>query len=108
MYRYYLCIAERSRPIKPEIHLKTGNSFFQSTEHTDNFIDSRTKEQQLASESNKAVEETEKKQKKLMEKKRKNKELEVLVSRLEDLKCPPLEIPEYKDAYKVKYIVTSC
>lgn len=108
MYHYYLCIAERSRPIKPEIHLKTGNSFFQSTEHTDNFIDFRTKEPQLTSESNKIAEETEKKQKKLMEKKEKNKELEMLVSRLEDLKCPPLEIPEYKDAYKVKYIVTSC
>nr|XP_033195638.1 uncharacterized protein LOC117159679 isoform X3 [Bombus vancouverensis nearcticus] len=91
---------ERSRPIKPEIHLKTGNSFFQSTEHTDNFIDFRTKEPQLTSESNKIAEETEKKQKKLMEKKEKNKELEMLVSRLEDLKCPPLEIPEYKDAYK--------
>lgn len=108
MYRYYLCIAERSRPIKPEIHLKTGNSFFQSTEHTDNFIDSRIKEPQLTSESNKAAEEAEKKQKKLMEKKEKSKELEMLVSKLEDLKCPPLEIPEYKDAYKVKYIVTSC
>ncbi|XP_033356653.1 uncharacterized protein LOC117237113 isoform X3 [Bombus vosnesenskii] len=91
---------ERSRPIKPEIHLKTGNSFFQSTEHTDNFIDFRTKEPQLTSESNKIAEETEKRQKKLMEKKEKNKELEMLVSRLEDLKCPPLEIPEYKDAYK--------
>ncbi|XP_060819920.1 uncharacterized protein LOC132909235 isoform X3 [Bombus pascuorum] len=91
---------ERSRPIKPEIHLKTGNSFFQSTEHTDNFIDSHTKEPQLTSESNKAAEEAEKKQKKLMEKKEKNEELEMLVSKLEDLKCPPLEIPEYKDAYK--------
>ncbi|XP_043591036.1 uncharacterized protein LOC122571410 isoform X5 [Bombus pyrosoma] len=91
---------ERSRPIKPEIHLKTGNSFFQSTEHTDSFIDSRTKKPQLTSESNKAAEEAEKKQKKLIEKKEKNKELEMLVSKLEDLKCPPLEIPEYKDAYK--------
>ncbi|XP_071857293.1 uncharacterized protein isoform X1 [Bombus fervidus] len=91
---------ERSRPIKPEIHLKTGNSFFQSTEHTDNFIDSHTKEPKLTSESNKAAEEAETKQKKLIEKKEKNEELEMLVSKLEDLKCPPLEIPEYKDAYK--------
>lgn len=104
MYHYYLCIAERSQPVKPETHLKTGNSFFQSTEHADNFIDCHTREAQLRNESNKAIEEKEeeRRKKELKEKKQqKDEEMRMLVSKLEDLKGPPLEIPEYKDAYKV-------
>ncbi|XP_043514710.1 uncharacterized protein LOC122531139 [Frieseomelitta varia] len=92
---------ERSQPVKPETHLKTGNSFFQSTEHADNFIDCRTREAQLRNESNKAIEEEEERRKReLKEKQQKDEEMRMLVSKLEDLKGPPLEIPEYKDAYK--------
>lgn len=37
------------------------------------------------------------------EKRHKKEEMKMLVSKLEDLKGPPLEIPEYKAAYKVSY-----
>ncbi|XP_053979117.1 uncharacterized protein LOC128876625 isoform X2 [Hylaeus volcanicus] len=79
----------RSLPVKPETHLKTGTDFFQSTENTDNFGNSRFKEAQLNSEKEMRK-----------EKNAKEEEMKMLVSKLEDLKGPPLEIPEYKDAYK--------
>ncbi|CAD1478314.1 unnamed protein product, partial [Heterotrigona itama] len=92
---------ERSQPVKPETHLKTGNSFFQSTEHADNFIDCRIREAHLRNKSNKTVEEEEERRKREQkEKQQKDEEMRMLVSKLEDLKGPPLEIPEYKDAYK--------
>ncbi|XP_017756455.1 PREDICTED: uncharacterized protein LOC108548152 [Eufriesea mexicana] len=90
----------RSQPMKPETHLKTGNSFFQNTENTDNFVDFRTEQAQLPNVVNKDIEEEEKTQKVLKEKQKKDAEMKMLVSKLEDLKGPPLEIPEYKDAYK--------
>ncbi|XP_015431263.1 PREDICTED: uncharacterized protein LOC107187634 [Dufourea novaeangliae] len=90
---------ERQQPVKPEIHLKTGRDFFQSTESTENFVDPRAKEAQLMRELNRDVEEEERRQKQQKEKK-KEEEMKMLVSKLEDLKSPPLEVPEYKDAYK--------
>lgn len=33
--------------------------------------------------------------------KKREEDMKVLVAKLEDLKGPPTEIPEYKDAYKV-------
>ncbi|XP_017877428.1 uncharacterized protein LOC108623431 [Ceratina calcarata] len=86
---------ERPQPVKPNARLKTGKSFFQSTENADSFIDSR--ETQLMSELNKHIEEEEKA---LKQKQSRDEEMKELISRLEDLKYPPLEIPEYKDAYK--------
>lgn len=94
--------AERPHPVKPETHLKTGNLFFENTYMGDavNFIDPSIGETRLTHDSSKDSEEERKKKKELMEKQRKDEEMKMLVSKLEDLKTSPLEIPEYKDAYK--------
>lgn len=97
-------VTERSQPMKPETHLKTGTSFFQNTENTDNFVDFRTEQAQFTNAINKDIVEKEKTKKELKEKQKKDVEMKMLVSKLEDLKGPPLEIPEYKDAYKVNLI----
>ncbi|XP_076661469.1 uncharacterized protein LOC143365295 isoform X2 [Halictus rubicundus] len=90
---------ERPQPVKPETHLRTGTDFFKSTENTENFINPRAREAQLMSELNRDIEEEEKRRNERKEK-RTEEEMKMLVSKLEDLKCPPLEVPEYKDAYK--------
>lgn len=94
--------AERPHPVKPETHLKSGNLFFENTQDIVNFIDPNIgeKETRLMHESNKDTEEEKKRRKELIEKQRKDEEMKILVSKLEDLKTSPLEIPEYKDAYK--------
>lgn len=93
--------AERPHPVKPETHLKSGNLFFENTlEDTVNFINSSIGETRLMYESSKDSEKEKKKRKELIEKQRKDEEMKMLVSKLEDLKTSPLEIPEYKDAYK--------
>lgn len=93
--------AERPHPVKPETHLKSGNLFFENTlEDTVNFINSSIGETRLMHESSKDSEKEKKKRKELIEKQRKDEEMKILVSKLEDLKTSPLEIPEYKDAYK--------
>lgn len=93
--------AERPHPVKPETHLKSGNLFFENTlEDTVNFINSSIRETRLMHESSKDSEKEKKKRKELIEKQRKDEEMKMLVSKLEDLKTSPLEIPEYKDAYK--------
>ena len=64
----------------------------------------RTRESQLMAELIKDIEDEEEKQKREEEeeeKRKKEEEMKILVSKLEDLKGPPLEIPEYKAAYKV-------
>ncbi|XP_076175539.1 uncharacterized protein LOC143150865 isoform X3 [Ptiloglossa arizonensis] len=86
----------RSQPMKPETHLKTGRDFFQSTENTDYVINSRSKEVQSMAELNDIEEE----RKSRKDKNATEEEMKMLVSKLEDLKGPPLGIPEYKDAYK--------
>ncbi|XP_076246760.1 uncharacterized protein LOC143186840 isoform X2 [Calliopsis andreniformis] len=90
---------ERPQPVKPETHLRTGKDFFLNTENTDNFVNPSLNEAQLMNELNRDVEEEEIRQKEQREKK-KEEEMKMLVSKLEDLKGPPLGIPEYKDAYK--------
>lgn len=93
--------AERPHPVKPETHLKSGNLFFENTlEDTVNFINSSIGETRLMYESSKDSEKEKKKRKELIKKQRKDEEMKMLVSKLEDLKTSPLEIPEYKDAYK--------
>ncbi|XP_046142192.1 uncharacterized protein LOC114874602 isoform X2 [Osmia bicornis bicornis] len=85
---------ERLPPKKSDNHLNA-----EKNPHKENNTDkmnnnSRGKEVQLTIESKKhIVEEENKKQKKEME-------MDMLISKLEDLKSEPLEIPEYKDAYK--------
>ncbi|KAG7205450.1 hypothetical protein KM043_007440 [Ampulex compressa] len=103
-------IKERTTWRKPENHLKTGRDFFQTTESTENFVNPRVKEAQLMSELNKDVEkeeqeqeeeeEEERKRRERFEKEMRDEEMKMLVSKLEDLQGPPLEVPEYRDAYK--------
>ncbi|CAL7943591.1 unnamed protein product [Xylocopa violacea] len=90
-----------SQPVKLESHLKPGKSISESTENKSSFIVPHTREEQLTNKLKKDSEEEEKKQKELKEKQKRDEEMKMLVSKLEDLKCPPLEVPEYKDAYKV-------
>lgn len=93
----------RPQQVKHSNNLKTGKSLFQTTENAD----SRAREKQPTNELNKNVKDAENGRKELKEQQRKDEDMKMLVSKLEDLKGPPLEIPEYKDAYKVvKYFLT--
>lgn len=89
------------QPKKPQTHLKTEGDFFQNTESTENFVYPHIKQTQEIDakqikddEEDKWIDDPE-------EKKRKDEEMRMLVSKLEDLNGRPLEIPEYRDAYKV-------
>ncbi|KAK2584923.1 hypothetical protein KPH14_002519 [Odynerus spinipes] len=94
-------ITERPIPRKPETHLIMGDDFFEATESMNNYVNPRVREAQLMAELAREVEEEEKKKREEEEEEtRKDKEMQMLVSKLEELKSPPLEIPEYKDAYK--------
>lgn len=102
---------------KPETNLRTGGGFFaEKTEARDFFTDPRVKEEELAAVA-KAEEEEERKRREeeeLEKQKEEEEELErdrakaeemrMLVTKLEGLKGPPLEVPEYKAAYKVSYV----
>lgn len=77
---------------------------------TDFFSDPRQKEAELMAELAKDAEEEEEEKKKKEEEEemnrlKKEEEMRLLVSKLEDLKGPPLEIPEYKAAYKVLALI---
>ncbi|XP_070172349.1 uncharacterized protein [Polyergus mexicanus] len=93
-------IKDRLQPKKPQTHLKTEDDFFQNTESTENFVYPHIKQTQEIDakqikddEEDKWIDDPE-------EKKRKDEEMRMLVSKLEDLNGRPLEIPEYRDAYK--------
>lgn len=93
---------DRLQPKKPQTHLKTEGDFFQTTESTENFVHPHIKQTQEIdvkqikgdNEEDIWIDDQE-------EKKRKDEEMRMLVSKLEDLNGRPLEIPEYRDAYKV-------
>ncbi|CAL1679477.1 unnamed protein product [Lasius platythorax] len=95
-------IKDRLQSQKPQTHLKAGGDFFQSTESTENFVYPRVKQTQEIddkqikddSDEDKWIEEDQE------EKHKKDEEMRMLVSKLEDLNGRPLEIPEYRDAYK--------
>lgn len=96
-------IADKLRPKKPQTHLKSGGDFFQGTETTENFIHPRVKQMQQQAELVKDEEEEDRRIKSFEQKenRKKDEEMRMLVSKLEDLNGRPLEIPEYRDAYKV-------
>lgn len=99
----FFYIIDRLQSQKPQTHLKAGGDFFQSTESTENFVYPRVKQTQEIddkqikddSDEDKWIEEDQE------EKRKKDEEMRMLVSKLEDLNGRPLEIPEYRDAYKV-------
>jgi len=87
------------QPKKPQTHLKAQGNFFQSTESTENFVHPSIKQAQETFERTKDDEEERWKDQE--ENRKKDEEIKLLVSKLEDLNGRPLEIPEYRDAYKV-------
>lgn len=101
-----ISFSERRAPKVPVSNLRPGGGFYEKTETSEFFSDPRDKEAELMAELAKDAEEEEEKKKREEEERsrlRKEEEMKLLVSKLEDLKGPPLEIPEYKDAYKVDY-----
>lgn len=101
-------IADRLWSKKPQTHLKTGGDFFQATESTENFVHPRVKQTQQQAELVRDEEEMEEEDRRMRslereqeENRKKDEEMKLLVSKLEDLNGRPLEIPEYRDAYKV-------
>ncbi|XP_033231747.1 uncharacterized protein LOC117182751 [Belonocnema kinseyi] len=94
---------------KPETHLRTGGDFYQTTEASQQFLSPRSREAKLMNDLVKDLEDEEEKKKKEAEdreeedeiKRKKEEEMKMLVSKLEDLKGPPLGIAEYTAAYKV-------
>ncbi|XP_058803892.1 serine/arginine repetitive matrix protein 2-like isoform X2 [Phymastichus coffea] len=95
---------ERQHPKIPEANLKPGGGFYEKTEAKEFFANPRDKEAELMTELAKgAQEEEERKKREEHEEKNRAKqeeEMKLLVSKLEGLHGPPLEVPEYKDAYK--------
>lgn len=99
-----VCCLGRPGLKKPETHLRTGGDFYQTTEASQQFLSPRSREAQLMNDLAKDLEDEEEKKKKEEEdesKRKKEDEMKMLVSKLEDLKGPPLGIAEYTAAYKV-------
>jgi len=96
-------ITDKLQSMRPQTHLKPGGDFFQDTESTEHFAHPRIKQMQEAEEFNddEDNEDEKKRMREQEEKRKKDEEIKMLVSKLEDLNGRPLEIPEYRDAYKV-------
>ncbi|XP_018305448.1 uncharacterized protein [Mycetomoellerius zeteki] len=93
-------VKDKSQPQKPQMHLKAGGDFYQNTESTENFAHPCVKQAQEMAERVKDNNEEEKWMRSQEEERRKDEEMKMLVSKLEDLNNRPLEVPEYRDAYK--------
>lgn len=91
-------VVDRLQLKKPQVNLTTEGNIFQATDSIENCIDPHTKQAQqsieLIGDNNEE------------ENNKKDKEMKILISKLEDLNDRPLEIPEYRDAYKVFLIVS--
>lgn len=83
------------------MHLKAGGDFYQNTETTENFVHPCVKQAQEMAERAKDNNEEDRWMRSLEEERKKDEEMKMLVSKLEDLNGRPLEVPEYRDAYKV-------
>ncbi|XP_057328368.1 uncharacterized protein LOC130669461 [Microplitis mediator] len=90
--------AQAKRSLKvPESHLKSGGDFSGRTENYQNFVDPRGAVP-IEQSHNNVIDHIEESKQELERKK--EQDIKMLVSKLEDLKGPPLGVPEYKDAYK--------
>ncbi|XP_014227458.1 uncharacterized protein LOC106652832 [Trichogramma pretiosum] len=95
---------------KAETHPKPDSGFFEKTEATNDFSNSRNKEFELMANLSRDAEEEDEELKKREEEQtfknkneynlRKEEELKLLVSKLEDLNGNSLDVPEYQAAYK--------
>lgn len=86
-------ITDKSQLQKPQMHLKAGGDFYQNTESTDNFVHPCVKQAQEMAEWAKDNNE-EDRWRNQEEERKKDEEMKMLVSKLEDLNGRPLEIPE--------------
>lgn len=82
------------------MYLKAGGDFYENTKSTENFAHPYVKQAQMA-ERIKDNNEEDRWMRNQEEERRKDEEMKMLVSKLEDLNGRSLEIPEYRDAYKV-------
>lgn len=94
-------IADRTQPKRPGTCLRAGEDYFQGTESTEDFIHPRVKQAQQMAELAMDDDERDRQMKDQKRNRKKDEEMKMLVSKLEDLNGRPLEIPEYRDAYKV-------
>lgn len=90
----------------PESHLKSGGEFTGRTEHYQNFLDPRgaVPMDQSHDDVIHQIEDSKLQLERQEQEWKKEEDMNMLVSKLEDLKGPPLGIPEYKDAYKVNIL----
>ncbi|XP_019886791.2 uncharacterized protein LOC105278065 isoform X2 [Ooceraea biroi] len=96
-------VKDKLQSMRPQTHLKAGGEFFQDTESTEHFAHPRVKQMQETAEEFKDDEDNEEEKRwkrEEEEKQKKDEEMKMLVLKLEDLNGRPLEIPEYRDAYK--------
>ncbi|XP_011863411.1 PREDICTED: uncharacterized protein LOC105559602 isoform X2 [Vollenhovia emeryi] len=93
-------VKDKPQPQKPQMHLKAGGDFYQNTESTENLVHPYVKQAQEMTERAKDDSEEDRWMRSQEEERRKDEEMKMLVSKLEDLNGRPLEIPEYRDAYK--------
>ncbi|XP_034946885.1 uncharacterized protein [Chelonus insularis] len=91
---------EKRYPMFPESHLKTGGDFSGHTENFQNFVDPRGAVPIDDRHKDSDTEDTENQIKHQNDNQRTEEDMKMIVSKLEHLKGPPLEVPEYKDAYK--------
>ncbi|XP_039303875.1 uncharacterized protein LOC105196130 isoform X2 [Solenopsis invicta] len=99
VFRDYSVI-DKPQPQKPQMHLKAGGDFYQNTESTENFAHPCVKQAQEMAERTKDNNEENRWMRSQEEERKKDEEMKMLVSKLEDLNGRQLEIPEYRDAYK--------
>lgn len=93
-------VKDRLQPKKPQTHLKADGDFFQNTESTENFVYPRIKQTQEIDAKQMKDDDEEDKWIDQEGIQKKDEEMKMLVSKLEDLNGRSLEIPEYRDAYK--------
>ncbi|XP_012284520.1 uncharacterized protein LOC105701937 [Orussus abietinus] len=79
-------LGERRMPRKPETNLGPSGDFYGTTETSEKYVHPSRREEESVVRVEAPEEEEE--------------AVEALVSKMEDWKGPPLEIPEYRDAYR--------
>ncbi|XP_063976662.1 uncharacterized protein LOC135162298 [Diachasmimorpha longicaudata] len=86
---------EKRSPMLPETHLQPAGNFSQATESTQQFVDPRGTVIYPNLPTSDSAEELDPENHP-----KKDEDMNLLVSKLSDLKHPPMETPEYKDAYR--------
>ncbi|XP_048514581.1 uncharacterized protein LOC105684273 isoform X2 [Athalia rosae] len=96
----HILIVGRRMPRKPETHLRTEGNFYNTTETSEQFVDPRILDVNSVSGVQKLDSEGEEESAENLEGNVDNDFVERLGMDNDDLKGPPLEIPEYRDAFK--------